>query len=115
MEQKTEVLVVEGNIQGNIGAIIMLIVGVGVSALVLIFVGTLGGQTYNLVEDDIDAITNTEIKTYTKEGIISAFQALSQTGSYLPIIVLAVVIFIVLGLIFSMVGGGSGMGMGGAL
>ncbi|MCJ7458330.1 MAG: hypothetical protein MUP17_05005 [candidate division Zixibacteria bacterium] len=112
MEQN-EILIVEGNIQANIGAIIMLIVGVGVSALVLIFVGTLGGQTYNLVEPKIDAIQNEQIKVYVKEGIISAFQALSTTGSYLPIIVLAVVIFIVLGLIFSMVGGGVGTGMGG--
>jgi len=107
----------EGMIQAQIGAIIMLIVGVGVAALVLIFVGTLGGQTYNLVEADIDAITNDSVKNYTKDGIISAFKALKTTGSYLPIIVLAVVIFIVLGLILGMTGmstGGGGYG-GGAL
>jgi hypothetical protein len=107
----------EGAIQGEVGSVIMLIVGVGVSALVLIFVGTLGGSTYNLVEDDLDAISNDSIKNYTKESIVSAFQALSATGSYLPIIVLAIVIFIVLGLIFGMVGGnvGGGYGRGGAL
>jgi hypothetical protein len=103
----------KGAIQGELGAIIMLIVGVGVSALVLIFVGALGGSTYNLVEPKIDEIGNESIKEYTKEGIVSAFQALSATGSYLPIIVLAIVIFIVLGLIFTMVGGGMGMGYGG--
>jgi hypothetical protein len=103
----------EGAIQQEVGAIIMLIVGVGVSALVLIFVGALGGSTYNLVEPKINAINNSSIRQYTKEGIVSAFQALSATGSYLPIIVLAIVIFIVLGLIFSMVGGGMGMNMGG--
>jgi hypothetical protein len=103
----------EGAVQGEIGAIILLIVGVGVSALVLIFVGALGGSTFNLVESDIDTISNESIKNYTKDGIVSAFQALSATGSYLPIIVLAIVIFIVLGLIFSMVGGGLNMGYGG--
>lgn len=106
-----------GMIQAQVGAIIMLIVGVGVAALVLIFVGTLGGSTYNLVEPDIDAITNETIKQYTKDGIISAFKALKTTGSYLPIIVLAVVIFIVLGLILGMTGmttGGGGYS-GGAL
>jgi len=102
----------EGLVGNEIGSIIMLIVGVGVSALVLIFVGALGGQTYNLVEADIDAISNDSIKNYTKDGIVSAFQALASTGSYLPIIVLAIVIFIVLGLIFSMVGGGLNMGGG---
>lgn len=113
MEPK-EVFEVEGNIQQNVAGIIMLIVGVGVSALVLIFVGTLGGQTYNLVEPKIDAITNSQIKQYTKEGIISAFQALSTTGTYLPIIVLAFVIFIILGLILSMTGGAGQYGMGGS-
>lgn len=107
-----EVYKKEGAVGGEIGAIILLIVGVGVSALVLIFVGALGGSTYNLVESDIDAITNDSIKNYTKDGIVSAFQALSATGSYLPIIVLAIVIFIVLGLIFGMVGGGMGLGYG---
>lgn len=38
--------------------IIVLIVGVGVGVLVLIFVGALGGQTYNLVEPDIQEIGN---------------------------------------------------------
>lgn len=95
----------EGAIQGEVGAMIMLIVGVGVAALVLIFVSALGGATYNLVEADLDAINNDSIKNYSKDGIVAAFQALSSTGSYLPIIVLAVIIFIVLGLIFSMVGG----------
>ena len=47
-----------GNAVGNI---ITLIVGVGVSVLVLIFVGALGGQTYNLVEDDIDALGSTTV------------------------------------------------------
>jgi len=108
----------EGFVQAQVGAIIMLIVGVGVAALVLIFVGTLGGTTYTLVETDIDAISNGTIKNYTKDGIISAFKALKTTGSYLPIIVLAVVIFIVLGLILGMTGmsfGGGGGYSGGAL
>jgi len=103
----------EGAIQGEIGAIITLIVGVGVAALVLIFVSALGGSTYNLVESDLDAISNDSIKNYSKDGIVSAFQALSSTGSYLPIIVLAIVIFLVLGLIFSMVGGSGGYYGGG--
>jgi hypothetical protein len=46
----------KGQMQGAIGAIVMLITGVGVATLVLIFVGTFGGQTYNLVEPDLNAI-----------------------------------------------------------
>lgn len=56
----------KGQVAGNIGNIIGLIVGVGVSVLVLIFVGTLGGQTFNLVEDDIDALATTAV---TNESI----------------------------------------------
>ena len=96
-----------------VGSIITLIVGVGVATLVLIFVGALGGQTYNLVEPDIDNISDATIRTSVKDGITSGFEALEQTGDYLPIIVLAVVISLVLALVLSFtafgnVGGGRG-------
>jgi len=73
--------------------------GVGVAVLILIFVGTLGGQTYNLVEDDITAITNVTVRNAVGQSIVSGFEALEQTGSYLPIIVLAIVIAVVLALV----------------
>lgn len=47
----------KGQMGGVVGSVIQLITGVGVAVLVLIFVGALGGQTYNLVEDDIEALT----------------------------------------------------------
>ena len=81
----------EGFAAGAVGAIVTLLVGVGVAVLVLIFVGSLGGQTYDLVEEDIDSITNTTVSTSIKNGVVSGFEALEQTGDYLPIIVLAVV------------------------
>lgn len=92
----------EGNASVAVGNVITLIVGVGVSVLVLIFVGALGGQTYQLVEADIDAITNTTVKDHVKAGMISGFEALENTGNYLPIIVLAVVIGLVLTIVLSM-------------
>jgi hypothetical protein len=164
----------KGNIGGSVGAVITLITGIGVSVLVLIFVGTLGGQTYNLVESDIDTIgvaattatditvlnstavslgtpalqttplaykagvlitgnftynlqagtatltdianNNTAVNfTYSwknetigrsvKDGIISGFNALEQTGDYLPLIVLAIVISLVLFLVLGMTNG----------
>lgn len=106
----------EGQAGMAVGNVITLIVGVGVAVLVLIFVGALGGQTYNLVEPDIDAITNTTIKNAVKDSVVSGFTALKQTGSYLPIIVLAVVIFLVLALVLGFTAfGGGGMGRGSAL
>ena len=105
----------EGAVQHEVGAIITLIVGVGVAALVLIFVAALGGSTYNLVEPQINAINNSSIRNYAKQGIVSAFQALGTTGTYLPLIVLAVVIFIILGLILGMTGMGGQYGGGSAL
>ena len=101
----------KGQATGAVSAIIMLIVGVGVSVLILIFVGALGGQTYELVEADITAITNQTVEDHVKNSIISGFSALEQTGDYLPIIVLAVIIALVLSLVLSFtafgnVGGG---------
>jgi hypothetical protein len=119
----------EGFADGSVSAIITMIVGVGVAVLVLIFVGSLGGQTYNLVESDIETIgvvymangsINTTASNYTiqnsiKGGVISGFEALEQTGDYLPIIVLAVVITIVLGLVLTMGGLTGGYRGGSAL
>ena len=102
----------KGQSAGAVSNIIVLIVGIGVSVLVLIFVGSLGGQTYQLVESDIDAISNATIANHVKGGIISGFEALEQTGDYLPIIVLAVVISMVLGLVLSFTAFGGGMGGG---
>lgn len=103
----------KGQMGGVVGSIIALIVGVGVATLVLIFVGTLGGQTYQLTESKIDAITNTTIKRYIKDGVVSGFSALKQTADYMPLIVLAIIIALVLGLVLSM--GGLGRGGGSAL
>lgn len=176
----------KGNIDSSVSSIVILITGVGVAVLVLIFVGALGGQTYNIVETDIENIyTVTTNKSFTavngtavsisdsainsgslsiidenstaiglgnfsidyqagdvtltsgaaynnlplnasftsgdltiensvKGSITSGFSALEQTGDYLPIIVLAVVIVMVLGLVvgFAAMGGGKSGGSG---
>jgi len=189
MEQKTEELYYrKGQLAAGaaVGAIITLIVGIGVAVLILIFVGTIGGSTYNLLEDDLEAIGNNvvkndgftalnntvvaldhsfvqedtlaifnntggktainlnnftidydagtvllkstsdvslnnsamaanytwgaaEVRTSAKAGILGGFEALEQTGNYLPIIVLAVVIAVVLAMVIGFAAtGGSG-------
>ena len=60
--------------------------------------------------DDIDNISDATIKGHVKSGITSGFNALEQTGNYLPIIVLAVVISLVLTLVLGFTAFGGGMG-----
>jgi len=166
--------------QSAVGAMIALIVGVGVGTLVLIFVGALGGQTYNLVETDLNDISgkvvnekinvtngvetsfgydgvneatlalgnqtepvgvgnftidyaegkltlntatydgqeiianytfgDSSIETSLKAGIVSAFEAQEQTGEYMPIMVLAVVIGLVLTIVLGFTAFGNGGG-----
>jgi len=94
---------------------VTLIVGAGVAVLVLIFVGALGGQTYNLVESDIASITNTTIKNNVSNSIASGFEALEQAGKFLPLIILAVVIALVLTIVLGFTAFGAGAARGGAL
>lgn len=103
-------------IQGAVGGVIFLIVGLGVATLIQIFVGVLGGKTYQLVEGDIDAITNTTIRSNIKAGIASSFEANQQTGELMPVVALAFMVILVLGLLLSLfrVGGG-GFGGGGSV
>ena len=107
------------------GSVIQLVVGVGVAALVLIFIGTMAGQTYTLVEPDITKLADANVSlggrgmdinigTSVKSGIVSSFKAIETTGKYLPLIVLAIVISIILSLVVNM-GSGADMGRGGAL
>ena len=177
----------KGQALGAVSAIITLVIGVTVATLVMILGGALAGQTYNLVESDIDAIGNNtqtdfsfvasnstavtlghsdihsgslvvfnesngvnmnlddftidytlgtilttndtldadtylanyswgnqEITPLVKDGIRSAFEAQAQTGDYMPLIVLGVVIFIILSLVlgFLAFGGFSGGNQG---
>ena len=89
----------EANTAAAIFSVILLIVGFAVAGLLFTFTQVLGGQTYQLVEDDIDAISNATIKASIKSGIASNFEAQKQIGDYMPIIALAIIITIVIGLI----------------
>lgn len=82
-------------------SVIFLVVGIAVAGLLFTFTEVLGGQTYNLVEDDIAAINNSTIRSSIQAGILSNFEAQEQIGNYMPIIVLAVIITIIIGLIIS--------------
>jgi len=104
----------KGQAAGAVGSIITLVMGVAVATLLMIFTGALGGQTYNLVEPDIDNISDATIKASIKAGITSGFEAQEQVGDYLPIVVLAVIVFLVLGLVVGFGGGMTG-GSGTAL
>lgn len=108
-------IVLAGYIDNATGTVISLIVGVGVAILVLIFVGVIGGQTYQTAEANIQAINNTEIKTQITSAVTSGFKALGLTGQYLPIVVLAVIIGVVLMVIFMVLRPSGGGYYGGVL
>jgi len=111
-EQKFEA---EGFVSGSVQAAITLIVGMSVATVVIIFSSSLSAKTYELTEDDINAISNSTIKTSVQNAVLSGFEAQEQTANFLPLIVLAVVITLVLVLLLSMpmIGGAMG-GRGGS-
>ena len=102
----------EAVVGGQVSEIITLIVGVGIAALVLIFVAVLGGSTYQLVEDDIAAISDANVKASVTSASTAGFTAMETVGNYLPFILLAIIIFIILGLVMSL---GRSNSPGGAL
>jgi flagellar biosynthesis protein FlhB len=96
----------------SVSSMIILIVGVAIAVLIMIFVGALSGQTYNLVESDLDSIADATINASVRSAITSGFEALEQTGNYLPLLVLAVITALVIGLVlsFGSFTGGDGRG-----
>jgi hypothetical protein len=95
---------VEGQVTDGVQAIVTLIIGVGVGTLVLIFVSVLGGQTYSQTATQLLSLNSTDPMAYNNvtAAIRQGFVSLNTTGSYMPIIVLAVIIFIVLTLVTSL-------------
>jgi len=84
---------------GAVTAILILVVGLSVVTLVLIFTGVLGGKVYNLVEDDINNISDTTIKTHIQDGIKAGFESNKETAEFMPVVSMAVIIFIVLSMV----------------
>jgi hypothetical protein len=95
---------------GGVNLILPLILSVGVGVLVLIFTNSMSAITYNLVEPNINNISNTTIRDSAKDAIIYGFNTQKMTAQYLQLIVLAVIITIVIGLIVGLGGAGGGMG-----
>jgi len=107
-KNKYEIDRVEGATEA--GVMITLIIGVGISVLLLIFVGVLGGQAFSLTEPSISAISNTTIQGYILDSISSGFKSLQTVGQYLPLVVLAVIISLIVTLIVGFAGIGGGRG-----
>jgi hypothetical protein len=124
MENEHEVYEKEG-VTGNVNGMITLFVGLGVIGIVIVFLGALGGQTYNQVAPTIDSIpdgnsavdpTGNLIQGYVKSSINSGFQAQSTGAGYLPLLVGAIILIVVIGLLVSVSSNTSGGGgSGGAL
>lgn len=98
--QTEQMYMKKGQVAGAaIGSIIQLTVGVGIVTIVIIFIGVLGAQTYQLAQPNLQNITSQPIGTAVNASILSGFTTLQTTASYVPLIVLAVIIFIVLTLV----------------
>lgn len=108
----------KGQVMGSMQAIIALVLFFGVAVILYIFTGVIAGQTYELTESDIDAITNTTIKGNIKEGIAKGFEGYKQLGNYMPLLVLALILGVILAVLLGIVaftGVGFGGGRGGSV
>lgn len=119
MEQKTiELYRKKGQMvaSGAVAAILILVVGLSVITLVLIFTGVLGGKVYNLVEDDINNISDATIKANIQDGIKAGFESNKETAEFMPVVSMAVIIFIVLSMVIGFTAlAGTEQGRGGVL
>lgn len=113
---------VEGQMSGvadGVTGVIFLIVGFSVATLISIFTGVLAGQTYQLSESKITDISNATIESKVRSGITSAFDANKQVQDFMPIVGLAFMVVIILGLVLGLLalfsGRGGGFGGGGSL
>lgn len=118
----------DGYVQESVAAIIMLIVGVAIAVMTITLSGAIGGSVYEQVEEQLvdyneavdhntfvinaDGIRNNNIGAAVRNSIQGGFDALETTGDYMPIVVLAVMVSLVLALLINNLGG-STIGYGG--
>jgi hypothetical protein len=96
----------------NAGDLTGIGLAVGVTVVVIVFMGLFAGSIYNSLEDDITAISSTTIQGSVQDSSESAFEALEKYSDLLPIVVLALMFAIALGVIVGslyMRGGGTAL------
>lgn len=96
---------VKGKISGKKAnmQITSIVIGVGVAVISIVLIGVLAGKTYQTVETDIDAITNTTIKNHIKDAVVGGFNGLKQAGTLMPIVVIGLIVIALLGLLLGIV------------
>lgn len=94
----------EGIVRDTIGAMIFLFVGIGVVILTVILVGIIGAKAHSTTQADVTAITELQIREDVNESIVESFGALADAAGFLPIIILALVFFLVLVLLMQGMG-----------
>jgi len=98
----------------NATAVLSLIIVMAVATVLIILTSVLSAKTYLVVEDDLSLLTGT-IGTSVNESIEAGFVAQQTNAEFLPVINIAFVLAIVIGVIFSVLaiaslGGGRGQG-----
>lgn len=116
MENENAIYEKEG-VFSQVQGMTTLFVSLGIIGIVIIFLGSFGGQVYNQSAPQIAAISDANIKANVNAAIASGFQAQATAAGYLPLFVGALIFIVVLGLFVGLQqsnAGGYGGG-GGAL
>lgn len=105
----------EGNVTENVGAIIYLAIGVGIAILVTIFVSVIGGKSVTITQDDINNISDVNVKASVNNAIQKSFVGLETNADFMPLVVLLTIMgLMITGLVGGFMGGrGGGYGGGG--
>lgn len=87
--------------KGQMGASNLTAIGlsVGITIVIIVFMGLFAGSIFNSLESDITDITNVTIENSVITSSESAFDALEQFSDLLPIVVLAIMFAVALGII----------------
>jgi len=113
LEQEKKIMYKEeGQVTGAMQGIVTLVLLFGIAVILYVFVGVIAGQTYELTESDIDAISNSTISGNIKGGIVKGFEGYKQLGNYMPLLILALILGVILAVLLSIVAF-TGVGVGG--
>ena len=105
----------KGFVQDSVNAMLVLFIGIAVVGMIMIVSANLSAKVYSQFEDDINAITNDDVKDAVESSSLSGFTAMKDTSDFLPVVAIVVVVAIIITIFISVFYRGTvGGGMGGS-
>lgn len=104
----------KGSVIGEgVNTLLVLFIGLSVVTMVAILTSNLSAKIYGQFEDDIAAISDTNVQDAVEATSLAGFEAQQETAEFTPVVAIVMIIALIMAIFLSVFYGGFARGMGG--